>query len=70
LSEQAKKKKQVQAPQPPEQKTEIKDLAGQVPPVEDILSKIDNAKKQEVIQPKKQAGDCCIELMNDCCMDD
>jgi hypothetical protein len=70
LTDQAKKKKQIQIPQPPEQKIEIKDLSGQIPPSEDILSKIDNAQKQEVTKPKKQTGDCCIELMNDCCMDD
>lgn len=70
MTEQAKKKKQFLINQPPEQKTEIKNLSDQVPPAEDILKKIDSAQKQEVEQPKKQNKDCCIELMNDCCMDD
>jgi hypothetical protein len=66
-----KKRKLGQGPPGEEKKLEIKDLSAQIPPVEGILNQINEAAKQEVQKPKpKQEGNCCVDLLRDCCMDD
>lgn len=64
------KQKKKQGPPGKDEKLDLKDLSGQVPPVSDVLSNLDEAVKQEVAKPKKQKGDCCLDLLRDCCMDD
>jgi hypothetical protein len=65
-----KKRKLGQGPPGEEKKLEVKDLSAQIPPVEGILNQISEATKQEVQQPKRQEGNCCLDLIRDCCMDD
>lgn len=67
---QDRKKKTPQEPLAKDEELRLKDLGGQVPPVSDVIEKIENAAKQELEKPKqKPKGDCCLDLLRDCCMD-
>lgn len=69
--DQSQKKKTSQGPLAKDEKLNLKDLSDQIPPVSDIIKNIENAAKQEVEKPKqKPKGNCCLDLLRDCCMDD